>query len=243
MVMRLRNMDKRLFIKHVRNWDFEPVSKALTEDAQLANYVDQIGKTPLHHCAGVNPLEAGLKVRNSIETAGALLSAGADVNAVRIIIDDGEEFHATPLWYAVAWGKNVDLACFLLEHDAQPDDNAVRSAIWDEDLAISKLLLSFGGNIDPVIHQETPLLQTTKAKRFKLLDWLVMNGADINFQDAPGYTALHYGVKRNHNLAQMEQLLRHGADPKLKARDGTTPLSIAKRLGKEKLAALLQKYS
>ena len=132
------------------------------------------------------------------------------------------------------------LARCLLEHNAQPDDNAVRSVIWDQDLGIANLLLSFGGNIDTEIHQQTPLLETVKAKRMKLLGWLVGNGARINFQDGQGYSALHYAVKRNHNLKQVAELLRLGADPDLKARDGATPLSLACKLGKTKLKRLLE---
>ena len=53
-------------------------------------------------------------------------------------------------------------------------------------------------------------------------------------------TALHYAVKRNHNLAQMAELLECGADPTLKAKDGTTPISLAKKQGKTKVVAALE---
>jgi ankyrin repeat protein len=132
------------------------------------------------------------------------------------------------------------LARCLLEHQAQPDDNAVRSAIWDQDLEIANMLLSFGANIDAEIHQQTPLLETVKAKRMKLLGWLVGNGARINFQDGKGYSALHYAMKRNHNLKQVAELLQLGADPDLKAQDGATPLSLSRKLGKTKLTKLLE---
>ena len=92
-------MDKRAFTKAVRIWESHTVETALAIDPKLASYVDRIGKTPLHHCAEINPKKFGLKVSDSTKTAEALLSARADVNAVRVIIDDGEEFRATPLWY------------------------------------------------------------------------------------------------------------------------------------------------
>jgi ankyrin repeat protein len=78
-----------------------------------------------------------------------------------------------------------------------------------------------------------------KSKRFSLFKWLVENGANINFQDDKGNSALHYAIRRNHNFAQIGQLLRCGADPYLLAKDGTTPVSLAKKLGKTKLVALL----
>jgi uncharacterized protein len=232
-------VDKRAFIKSVRNWEASVVEKALSREPQLAASLDQIGKTPLHHCAGINPREALLPVRNSIKTATALIGAGADVNAVRVISDEGEEFLATVLWYAVAWGKNIELARFLLENKAHPDNNSIRSAIWDQDLKMAELLISFGADVDPVVGKETPLLQVIRAKRLQLLEWLIDNGADINFQDREGYTALHHAVKGTHTLAQVKELLKYGASPALKAKDGSSPISLARAKGKTKLVALL----
>src|SRR5437667_8555467 len=117
-------MDTRAFISNVRIWQADSVKAALEDDPSLARYVDKIGKTPLHHCAEINSRKFRLEVADSLKTAKALLGAGAEVNAIRIIIDDGEEFQATPLWYAVAWGKNYDLVRLLLEQGAHADDNA-----------------------------------------------------------------------------------------------------------------------
>src|SRR6185295_3913339 len=109
-------------------------------------------------------------VSESIATARVLLEAGADVNAIRVIIDDGEEFLATPLWYAVAWGKNLALARLLLETGAHPDNNAVGSAIWDQDLVMAELLRSHGGNINHKFRGETPLLRAVRGRRLRLLN-------------------------------------------------------------------------
>jgi ankyrin repeat protein len=235
-------MDKRVFIKHVRSWDFSSVRAALAQEPELAMSIDKSGKQPLHHCAGVNPTEAKLAVPDSLKTAKALMDAGADPNYVRVIIDEGEEFRATPLWYAVAWGKNIELARLLLTAGAEPN-GCMWAATWAEDAPMSEMLRSFGAEIDPVFHNETPLLMIVKAKRFKLLKWLVANGANINFQDDRGYSPLHFAVKRNHNLTKIEELLQLGANASLKARDGTTPISIAKKLGKAKVAKLLASFA
>jgi uncharacterized protein len=235
-------LDKKAFIKAVRNWESQAVSAAVKHDPALAAHVDKIGKTPLHHCAEIDPAKFGLKVTESLATAAALLEAGADVNAVRVIIDDGEKFLATPLWYAVAWGKNLALARLYLETGAHPDNNAVGSAIWDQDLVMAELLRSHGGDIDHNSRGETPLLRTVKARRLRLVSWLIENGANINFRDARGYTPLHHAVKGTHTLAQVEDLLRHGADPGVKAKDGNTPISLAQAAGKTKLANLLKSF-
>lgn len=235
-------MDKQAFIQNVRNWQADAVETALASDLSLGNYTDKIGKTPLHHCAEIDATKFHLSVDDSLKTARALLSAGADVNAVRIIIDDGEEFHATPLWYAVAWGKNFELAQFLLTNAARPDDNAVGAAIWDQDLRMAALLRSHGARVDAPFRHETPLLRTVKARRLMLLKWLVDNGAQINFQDDQGYTALHHAAKGTHTLTQVEELLQYGANPALEARDGSTAISLATDRGRTKLVALLEKF-
>ena len=151
-------MDKKAFIKAVRNWESQTVAAAIAKEHALARYVDKNGKAPLHHCAEIDPRKYGFKVSNSIATAKVLLDAGANV----IIIDDGEKFLATPLWYAIAWGKNHALARLLLETGAHPDDK--------------------------------------------------------------------------------EELLRHGAKPDIKAKDRSTPISLAHATGKSKLISLLRSF-
>jgi len=232
-------MDKRAFIKSVRNWEFAAVKSALACDPTLSSYKDQNGKAALHHCSEINAAKAGLPVASSVKTARLLISAGADVNAVRIIIDEGEEFHARPLWYAVAWGKNLELARFLLDSGAEPNA-CMWAAVWDQDLMMAKLLHSRGAEIDPVSHDETPLLLAVKSNRLKLLDWLIDNGADINFQDRNGYSGLHHAIRRKYPAAQVETLLDRGANPTLEAKDGSTPISLATVQGRTRLVSLLR---
>jgi ankyrin repeat protein len=235
-------MDKKTFIARIRSWDAAAVAAALKEQPDLASFKDKIGKTPLHHCAEINPRKFPLNISDSLKTAGVLLSGGADVNAIRIITDDGEEFQATPLWYAVAWGKNYDLVSLLLERGALPDHNATASAIWDQNLRMAELLRTHGGNIDHASPDGTPLFRTVKARRLKLVKWLIDHGAKINFQDAAGFSALHYAVKGNHTLSQVEELLSYGAKPQLEAKDGSTPLSLAEARGKPRLVNLLKSF-
>ena len=219
------------------------MTAALATNRELVQYTDQIGKTPLHHCAEIDARRFRLNLNDSLDTARALLAAGAEVNAIRVIIDDGEEFRASPLWYAVAWGKNYDLARLLLENGAQPDHHAIGSAIWDQDLRMAEMLRARGAQIDHVFRDETPLLRTVRARRLKLLKWMIDHGADINFQDSAGYSALHYAVKGKHTLAQVDELLSYGAQPDLQAKDGNTPAMLAEAKGKPRLARLLKSFN
>jgi ankyrin repeat protein len=235
-------MNKSEFLKSARIWESQAVADALKTDPSLANYIDKTGRTALHHCAATNAAKTGLDVADSIKIAKALAAAGADVNVVRPIIDEGEEFQATALWYAVAWGKNIKLAQFLLENGANAE-NCMWAAVWDQNLEIAQLLRSFGAQVDPVFHNETPLLMIVKSKRLKLLNWLVDNGADINFQDDNGFSSLHFAVKRNYTLAQVEELLKYGADPGLETKSGETAIDLAEAQRKTKLVSLLKKYN
>ena len=73
---------------------------------------------------------------------------------------------------------------------------------------------------------------------------------DINARDKKGYTALAIGivacnegdpedVQKRTELVKM--LLEHGADPNIPAKDGTTPLIIAKRKGLAEIESALRK--
>jgi ankyrin repeat protein len=92
------------------------------------------------------------------------------------------------------------------------------------------------------VHGETPLLQIIKARRLRLMDWLIANGADINFQDARGYSALHHAISRKFTAVQVKMLLDRSANPLSRANDGSTAISLAKDQSRPKLVALLQEY-
>ncbi len=235
-------MNKKTFVTAVRQWDAASVRSALRIHPEIAKYSDAIGKTPLHHCAEMNAYERIERLADCLKTAKALIAAGADVNAIRVIIDDSKEFHATPLWYAIAWGKNSKLAQLLLENGAHPDDNAVSAAIWDQDRITAKLLIAHGGNINATLFSQTALLRIVRARRFKLLPWLVETGADINFQDPAGYSALHHACSGAHTLSEIELLLKLGADAACRANDGRTPIKIAEERKKKGLLELLLKH-
>ena len=105
---------------------------------------------------------------------------------------------------------------------------------------MAELLLSFGANIDQVIHNETPLLQIVRSKRLQILKWLVDHGANLNFQDHEGYSPLHYAVTKDYTRPQVQELLHFGAKPTLKAKNGDSPISLARKLRKARLAELLE---
>ena len=69
----------------------------------------------------------------------------------------------------------------------------------------------------------TPLMRAAEVGDIAEVRALI-DKSDVNAADSSGMTALHYGVR---DLAKVQVLLEHGANPNAKTRQGQTPLLIA----------------
>jgi hypothetical protein len=58
---------------------------------------------------------------------------------------------------------------------------------------------------------------------FAAFERLLHHGANVNFQNSKGLTALHLVLKKDSAPRHVEMLMRHGADPALRSRDGKAP--------------------
>lgn len=57
---------------------------------------------------------------------------------------------------------------------------------------------------------------------------IITTGAmSVNMQDADGFTLLHFAAREG-SLEAVRALLDQGADPTIRAKDGSTPLALAK---------------
>ncbi|MEO6446991.1 MAG: ankyrin repeat domain-containing protein [Gemmatimonadaceae bacterium] len=224
-----------------RHWDAGKVAAAVQQRPALASATDRNGRTALHVCAGATAERTRRPPSAAVATARALLAAGAHIDAVHDIRDRTESFPARALWHAIARGRNRTLARFLLRQGANAD-YCLWSVVWDDDLATARLLLAHGANLDLTFHGETSLLYATRLRRTRMMRWLLRNGADVNLADVEGRTPLFHAVRRRFPLAQVEELLRHGADPARAAADGASPLSLVAGARAQDLARLLRKY-
>lgn len=69
----------------------------------------------------------------------------------------------------------------------------------------------------------TLLLVATQNRNKKLVEMLLLRGADINHQNASGNTALHFALAFDPEGALSEFLIEHGADDTIENIEGLTP--------------------
>jgi hypothetical protein len=170
--------------------------------------------------------------------ADVLLDAGLDVNEAAF--REGN-WKATPLWYAVARGENLTLAQHLLERGSDPNQ-CLWAAAHRDDVAAIELLLGAGADVDPVTEDETPFLAAVKTSHFRAAEALLDHGADADFQDSRGRTALHYMLRKASAKRHFRMIVGHGARGDLPDREGTTAAEAMSRKrapGLRKLAAQL----
>ena len=88
------------------------------------------------------------------------------------------------------------------------------------------LLIANGASVDPVTEDETPFLGAIKWSRFVGAERLLRHGANVNFQNSKGMTALHLLLQKNSDRKYVEMLLRYGANPRIRSRDGKSAVDM-----------------
>lgn len=212
----------RLF-RSLKALDVDAAAELVAADPALLRAVDDRKRTPLHFLCSLSP--AAEAADRATRLARVLLDAGADIDAPAFT--EGT-WHATPLWYAVARGKNRAMSRFLLKLGARPE-HCLWAAAFRDDVDTIDLLVKHGATIDPITEDETPFLSAVKTSHFGAAARLLRHGANVNFQDSKGLTALHFALRKDSAPKHVEMLVRHGADPALRARDGKSPLDLVAR--------------
>jgi ankyrin repeat protein len=222
----------RLF-RSLKGLDLEAVSAVLAAQPELLRATDDRRRNPLHFLCSL-PASARTLDR-SIKLARHLLGLGIDIDAPAFV--EGA-FQATPLWYAISRGHNLPLARFLLQQGST-SEYCLWAAAFKDDVEAVDLLVRHGASVDPVTEDETPFLSAIKWSHFAAAERLLHHGANVNFQDSRGVTALHLVLKKDSAPRHVEMLMRRGADPTLRSRDGKSPLDlVAKRRDKTYLELL-----
>lgn len=173
----------------------------------------------------MNPKPRRLRADDSVKTAAVLLAAGLDVD--REAFSEGS-WKATPVWYTVARGENLLLTKYLLKRGASPE-HSLWAAAHRNNFAAIELLVEHGARIDAVAEDETPFLGAAKSGHFAAAELLLRLGADANFQDSRGMTALHHMLKRASPERHFWTLIQHGVRGDLPNQKGVTAGQIMSR--------------
>jgi hypothetical protein len=201
-------LSKTAMLPLVKAFDWKAIEAGLNENPDLLKVKDKKGRNWLHLCCGVDVSDRdAAAVLDSIRLADLFLEHGLGIN------DPGfteENFKATPLWYAIAFGKNIELAAHLLKLGCDPN-YCLWAAAWNNDAAAIRLLIKHGAPLTVVTEDTSPFLAAVKWSRFEAAEELLKHGADPNYQDSKGKTALHYMRKKRSAAEHFEMVLRYGA--------------------------------
>ena len=131
----------------------------------------------------------------------------------------------------------ISPGCLLLQYgirDHSMIDTIIQHVLNNSNVMIlvGVFQLTVGGipviyeNEDPSFSFNTSLLDATKASNNVAIQLLLDIGANVNYQDDNGYTALMVAVSIN-NIDIIHQLLQAGADVHIQGKDGFIALTVA----------------
>jgi hypothetical protein len=197
-------------------YDIEAVTRKLSDDAAAACVAVGV-RTPVLHLAFSRHFEtAGADAGGMIAVAEALVAAGADVND-GYPAEPGSEHKLSALYGALGHAGNLQLAEWLLEHGASPDDGeSLYHATELQSLDGLRLLMRHGVRVEGT-NALPRMLDFNNLDGVKLL---LDYGADPNEgisahasgQPSMVVPALHQAARRNCSGQIVELLVEHGAD-------------------------------
>ncbi len=177
------------------------------------------------HCDA--PLSAAIQLANS-ELIALLLEWRADVN----------DAVAQPLFVAAQAG-NLAIVQQLIDAGAHVDYPTLRLCIEAKRLELVQLMVETGIDLNPsprkVPVADHPL---NAAEEIEIVSYLLSKGADVNHISKPLNQAAHCGW-----FPKVQLLLKHGADPNARDRNGRTPLVWAATGGQQQCVEYLLQLS
>ena len=225
-----------------------------------AEAADENGWTDLHWAAVLNLpeaaralLDAGAAVDPRLKNDGRSITGPTD-RKLREVLGDGyvhgdwKRRHWTPL-YLAARSNASETASVFLAHGADVnardgrDFSPLRAAVVRGNTETAELLLKFGADVDERWFEGRTSLHTASQNNdVDMVNVLLAAGAEVNVNDAGDSTPLHAAVYKNAYEAA-EVLVAHGADVDTRNSFDESPLKMARRLGHDRLVALMRPHS
>jgi ankyrin repeat protein len=216
---------KTRLIEAVRALDLESARDQLDAKPSLLDVTDRQGRNLVHLACGASCTDIGVPEAHAARVVNLFLDRGLPID------EPYGRDKCTPLFEAVARARNPTLVRFLIERGAKvtsaPGGGLFAAAWWD-DVENLELLLDHGAPIDVVVGI-TPFLAAWLWRKFDAAKALARRGANVNYQDKKGRTALHHGVDREYDPALLEWLVARGASPDIPDGDGVTARLRASR--------------
>ena len=223
----------------------EEGSRALCYAAQQDNldivkYLVEQTDSDIHHqnFKRVTPL---MKCVGHFEVFEYLAGLGSDINAVNVN-------HADALLAALA-GDHLNTVTFLLDNGVNVDQQDYQGvtplfmACHKQLTYLVKRLLEAGANPNIMTSQIVTPLQAAAATDegcAEIAALLIQHGADVNFVDEKGVSALNIAALKGHSEFA-EVLIKHKADVNNITKSGHSPLFLASHKGHEQVAKHLIK--
>lgn len=204
----------------VRDHRWAEVKAAIDSDPAILGFRDERGRNWLHICCMARPKGS---VEDSIRTADVLLEHyGIDEPA----FTEGS-WQATPVWHCTAH-SNSALAAHLLERGGSPH-HSLFAACYNNDLPMIRLLIRHGAMLEEVAERATPVLDAVKFSRFPGAEELLKAGANPDWIDPDGRTALHIMLRKGTPADHFEMFVAAGTRGDIPDREGKTAIDILRR--------------
>jgi uncharacterized protein len=196
-------VSKTFLLRLVTAFDWKAVDAGLKEKPQLVNHRDERGRNCLHVCCATS-LD-GRDPKSSIRTADVLMAHGIDLRDHAFT--EGR-WRATPVWYCVAFGRNLKLAEHLMKVGASPQ-YSLYAAAYNRDTDAIRLLVRYGADIEERSGSgETPFLGAIGWSHFEAAAAMLTCGANVNAQNDRGMTAAHMMLKKGSDYKHFELFVR-----------------------------------
>ncbi len=231
-------MSKTRIIESVKRLDLVTTSALVDATPALLAVKNPQGRNLLHLACSASCARLKVSETDGVRMVRFLLDRGMDIEEPGL----SGRVPCPPIFFAVAFGRNPAVVKCLLDRGAKATaapGGGLFAAGWWGDVDNLNLLIGAGSPIDVVVGV-TPFLACWCWKRFDAAKFLADKGADVNYQDRKGKTALHHGVEKEFEPGLLKWLVAHGASPDIADHDGVSPrLKASRKRDKRFLAALV----